>query len=112
MLPLPEPISGGSIELLRPLLNVTEESWPLVVGWLVGALSPTGPYPILLLNAEQGAAKSTTARLLQFCFSYDPEGRTYAFNLARVVGSVMLISIMFFAIFLFFSTRRHRQKEV
>jgi protein SCO1 len=62
-------------------------------------------------EAARGNVVPTTARLLQFCFSYDPEGRTYAFNLARVVGSVMLISLLFFIFFLYFSTRRHRQKE-
>ena len=64
-----------------------------------------------VVEAARGHVVPTTARLLQFCFSYDPEGRTYAFNLARVVGSVMLISLLFFIAFLFFSTRRHRHKE-
>ena len=64
-----------------------------------------------IYEAARGNVVPTTARLMQFCFSYDPEGRTYAFNLARVVGSVMLISLVFFMIFLYFSTRRRRQKE-
>jgi protein SCO1/2 len=61
-------------------------------------------------EAQRGKVTPTTARLLRFCFSYDPSGRTYVFNLARVVGSVMAISIVFFAVFLFFSTRRHRRE--
>jgi protein SCO1 len=64
-----------------------------------------------VVEAAKGNVNPTTARLLQFCFSYDPAGRTYAFNLARVVGSVMLISVFIFMTFLFFSTRRHRHKE-
>jgi len=62
-------------------------------------------------EAAQGKVTPTTARLLNFCFSYDPEGRTYVFNLARVIGSVMLISVIFFVIFLFFSTRRIRGRK-
>lgn len=62
-------------------------------------------------EASTGTVRPTTARLLNFCFSYDPEGRTYVFNLARVVGIVMISSIVFFIIFLVFSTRKKRGKE-
>lgn len=64
MLPLPRPLPGGSIEDLRPLVNLSSDSdWRLFVAWLIGALRPTGPYPILVLQGEQGSAKSTLARI-------------------------------------------------
>lgn len=62
---LPEPAREGSVEALRHLVHVSDEHWPLVVGWLVGCLSPTGPYPLLVLHGEQGSGKSTTAKLLR-----------------------------------------------
>jgi hypothetical protein len=65
LLPLPEPTRGGSLDALRGLLNVGDEAWVLVCGWLVGATAPSGPYPVLALHGEQGAAKSTAARLLR-----------------------------------------------
>lgn len=66
MVALPQPVSGGSIEAFRPFVNVPDESeWRLLVAWLVAALRPVGPYPILILEGEQGSAKSTTARLLR-----------------------------------------------
>jgi hypothetical protein len=37
----------------------------LLVGWLLAALRPTGPYPPLIINGEQGSAKSTTRRVLR-----------------------------------------------
>jgi hypothetical protein len=43
---------------------VDDDSWPLVVGWLVAALIPTIPHPLLMLGGEQGTGKSTAARLL------------------------------------------------
>jgi hypothetical protein len=48
-----------------PFLNVSEEHWPLVAGWLAAAIRPTGPYPLLKLLGEQGSAKTTTARVLR-----------------------------------------------
>ncbi|MCX7429185.1 MAG: hypothetical protein NTW96_26605 [Planctomycetia bacterium] len=65
MLPLPAPESGDSLDELRTFLNVEDSTWPLVVAWLVAALRPRGPYPVLALFGEQGSAKSTTGRLLR-----------------------------------------------
>lgn len=63
---LPAPTEGGSLNSLRSLLNcASEEDFRLLVGFLVGALHPEGPYPVLVLNGEHGSAKSTTARLLR-----------------------------------------------
>jgi hypothetical protein len=61
---LPAPERGGHLDDLRGLLNVSNDTWPLVRGWLVAALLPSIPHPILLLGGEQGTGKSTAARML------------------------------------------------
>lgn len=66
MTALPVPIRGGQLNELRAFVNVaTEADWILLAGWLIGAFSPTGPYPALALYGEQGSAKSTSARALR-----------------------------------------------
>jgi len=66
MEPLPVPDEDGDIEALRPFVNTaTDKDWRLVVAWLVAALRPEGPYPALVLQGEQGSAKSTLARFLR-----------------------------------------------
>jgi hypothetical protein len=68
MLPLPEPHRGGRIATLRTFLNVgenDEQAWKMIVAWLVAALRPRGPYPLLVCVGEHGAAKSTMQRLLR-----------------------------------------------
>ena len=66
MLPLPVPIAGGSLTELRRFVNVaSEEDFVLLAMWQIQALRPTGPYPILVMIAEQGAAKTTTAKVLR-----------------------------------------------
>jgi hypothetical protein len=63
---LPRPMLGGSIEELRAFVNLPDgRSWYLLIGWLIGALQPKGPYPLLVLQGEQGSAKSTLARILR-----------------------------------------------
>jgi hypothetical protein len=65
-LPIPKEADAGAVgELLKPFLNVKDAQWPLVAAWLAAALRPAGPYPLLKLLGEQGAAKTTTARALR-----------------------------------------------
>lgn len=66
MLPLPVPQSGGSVNELRTLLNVPDDdAWTLLLGWMVMAFQPAGPYPLLAVNGEQGSAKSTLCRAVR-----------------------------------------------
>jgi hypothetical protein len=59
--PLPNPMHGGSIELLRKYVNVEDHDWPLLIGWMTAALRPVGPYCVLAVSGEHGSAKSTLA---------------------------------------------------
>ncbi len=66
MLPLPMPAAGGKLDDLQGLLNVRDSSdLILIAAWLLAALRPTGPFPLLSLSGEQGSAKSTAARTLR-----------------------------------------------
>ena len=66
MKPLPIPVSGGSIEMLRPFLNVQSDAdFVLAVAWMLAVLRDRGPYPVLVLSGEQGSAKSTFSAILR-----------------------------------------------
>jgi hypothetical protein len=66
MQPLPIPVSGGSIETLRPFLNVqSDNDFVLVVTCALAALRNRGPYPVIVLSGEQGSAKSTFSAILR-----------------------------------------------
>jgi hypothetical protein len=66
MLPLPAPERGGTVKELRRFVNVaSDEDWALLAGFLVCAMRPSGPYPVLVLTGEQGSAKSTACRLVR-----------------------------------------------
>jgi hypothetical protein len=66
MLPLPVPKSGGSIEALWPLLNLSSRNdFVLVAAWLLASLRPGGPYPLLAISGEQGSAKTLLSKMLK-----------------------------------------------
>ena len=66
MLPLPVPQQGGSIESFNSFLNLaSRDDFVLIVAWLLAALRPNGPYPLLAISGEQGSAKTVLSKLLK-----------------------------------------------
>ncbi len=57
------------------------------------------PMDLKLAVVETAAGRSgpSMSRLLSFCYSYDPAGQGYVFNVTRVAGSI----ILFFAVVIF-----------
>ena len=57
MLPLPEPVSGTrGAQKLRNLLNLKDEdedSWRLILAWLIAAFRPNRPFVVLTSNEER-----------------------------------------------------------
>ncbi len=46
-----------------------------------------------LIEAKSGKSNPTISKVLEFCYSYDPDGRNYKLNVTRIVGVIMLISL-------------------
>lgn len=51
------------------------------------------PFDLKMAVAEamQGKSGPTINKVLRYCFSYDPEGKKYVFNITKVSGSLILI---------------------
>ena len=53
-----------------------------------------------VIDASQGKVMPTVGRLLAFCFSYDPQGKGYVFNLLKVFGAGTLFLVGIFVVYL------------
>jgi hypothetical protein len=62
--PLVTPERGGTLGQLRELINLPEEDYRLAIAWVVAAYFTGIPHPILLVQGEQGTAKSNLIRTL------------------------------------------------
>ena len=63
-----------------------------------------------LTEAAQGRVGISARRALLYCFSYDPEGRRYVFNVIRVAGTVTTLSAIIFFIYLVLSSNKRRRE--
>ncbi|GII05458.1 ATP-binding protein [Planobispora takensis] len=70
--PLVTPARGGSLDGLRALINLSEEDWRLTIAWVVAAYLIDIPHPILLIQGEQGTAKSNLIRCLLLLIDPQP----------------------------------------
>ncbi len=60
----PDPKQPPPLETLRHTLNLGPD-WIRCFAWLLTALQPDGPYPILILRGPSGSGKSFAARILR-----------------------------------------------
>lgn len=65
-----------------------------------------------LLDAKAGKTNPTISQVLQFCFSYDPEGRTYTLNITRIIGVLMLTMVGLVFIAVTFKKKSRKNKEL
>ena len=88
--PAPRPVPGGNLADLWDFVNIAEEDRPVLLAVMVQALIQIDvPHPVLALFAEQGSAKSSTARVLVDLAAPRPVRGTFgAGQLAVVLGRV------------------------
>jgi hypothetical protein len=71
MLPIASPVRGGSLDELKPFLNVADdESFALVKAFLIATIRPNLPFAFLVLTGEQGSGK--TAQSVRLKSIVDP----------------------------------------
>lgn len=61
-----------------------------------------------LTEAAEGRVGTTTQKVLQYCFSYDPLKKSYVFNVLQVTGTVMVLFVASFFAYLMISTKKKR----
>ncbi len=59
------PVRGGSVDLLRRVLPLSDDAWCLVQGFILDAMKGVGPYLVMMAHGEQGCGKSTLCRMVR-----------------------------------------------
>ncbi len=83
-----------------------------VVRYLYGTTFLPFELTMAVTEAARGTVGSPTARVLNYCFSYDPLKKSYVFNILKVTGTVMVLFIGGFLLYLVRSTRKHRRETL
>lgn len=65
-------------------------------------------FKMAVLEASEGTPTPTIAKVIKFCFSYDPEGKTYVFNLLKVFGGGILLLTVILVVYLSIKPRKEK----
>lgn len=66
---------------------------------------------LALYEARDGRVGTTIRKVVQFCFSFDPEQKTYVFNILRVSATAILATLALFAAYLVFGGRKSKKDK-
>lgn len=62
-----------------------------------------------IVEASKGRSGPTINKMLNFCFSYDAQGKKYVFNITKVFGSLIILAALGFFISLVLKTKRMKK---
>jgi protein SCO1/2 len=63
-------------------------------------------FKMAVIETSEGRLSPTIGKVLQFCFSYDPHGNTYALNITRIFGAIILLFVVIFLLYLKFKPKK------
>jgi protein SCO1/2 len=63
-------------------------------------------FKMAVLETSEGKISPTMAKVLQLCFRYDPQGKTYVLNLTQIFGAGILFLVGLFLLYLRFKPKK------
>jgi protein SCO1/2 len=98
-------------DFAHPVVSIVVAGDGTIVRYLYGVSILPKDLALALVEAKSGVAGGSIRKLMDYCFSYDPAGRTYVFNLLRVSATVVILCTGSFLVFLLLTGRKKRQRS-
>jgi len=80
-----------------------------IVRYLYGMRYLPFDLQMAVAEAKKGSVVPSIAKVMKYCFSYDPEGRSYVLNLNRLIGTGILLFAIGWVVFITSTGRRKRK---
>jgi protein SCO1/2 len=82
-----------------------------IIRYLYGTKILPFELTMAVVEAENDKPGLSVKKLVSFCFNYDPQGKKYVFDVMKVSGLVILLTLTGFAAFLFFGGKKKDPKK-
>ncbi|HBH60650.1 MAG TPA: SCO family protein [Nitrospiraceae bacterium] len=96
---------------LHPVSLIVLSPEGKVIRYLYGTSFLPRDLSMAVYEASQGRPGRTVGKLLLYCFSYDPQGKKYVFNILKVVGTVTILFVILFVVYLNISNKAYQKKR-
>jgi protein SCO1/2 len=97
-------------EFAHPVVSIVVAGDGMIVRYLYGVSILPKDLALALVEARSGVTGGSIRKLMDYCFSYDPAGRGYVFNLLRVSATVVILCAGGFLAFLLLTGRKRKQR--
>ena len=97
------------VDFIHPLASFVVARDGTIVRYLYGTHFLPKDLSLALLEAQSGKAGATVRTVVGYCFSFDPKGKTYVFNLLRVSATIVFLMAGGFFGYLLLTGRKRRQ---
>jgi len=81
-----------------------------IVRYLYGTTFLPKDLTLAFIEAREGKVGTTIRKVVGYCFTFDPVGKTYVFNLLRVSATVVILSAGGFLAFLILTGAKRRRR--
>lgn len=98
-------------DFLHPSVSLIVTSDGTIVRYLYGTTFLPKDLALALIEARDGTSGTTIRKIVDYCFIFDPEQKTYAFNLLRVSATVVIICTGGFLTFLILTGRKRKKTD-
>jgi protein SCO1/2 len=95
----------------HPVVMVAVSPKGKIIRYLYGGTPLAFDIAMAATEAASGTPGVSITRALAFCYSYDPQGQRYVFNLMRVAGVSVLFALLLFGIFLYAAGRKRARRN-
>jgi len=96
-------------DFMHPVASFVVSGDGMIVRYLYGTHFLPKDVTLALIEARQGRVGTTMSKMVSYCFSFDPEKKSYQFNLLRVSATVIIICVVSFLAFLIFGGKKGRK---
>ncbi len=96
-------------DFLHPVVFFVVSADGMIVRYLHGTHVVPKDLTLALYEARSGQVGTTIRKMVQYCFSFDPEQKTYVFNILRVSATAILATLAIFAAFLVLGGKKSKQ---
>ena len=98
-------------DFLHPVVSIVIAGDGTIVRYLYGTSFLPKDLALALIEAREGKSGSAVRKVMEYCFSFDPLGKTYVFNLLRVSATVVILCTGGFLAFLIMTGRKRKQLD-
>ena len=96
-------------DFIHPVASLIVSGDGKIVRYLYGTSFLAKDLSLAFLEARDGKVGNTIRKVVDFCFTFDPTGKTYVFNILRVSATVVILAAVSFLLFLLLTGKKRNK---